>query len=98
MAVAISYITSEYAKIIRKELRVNSNPDDDYGKIISFETIDVEKSVYSKESVLEMLNDYFSQEVSDRILSFWREMLVYIPFGYSLSYPPPEPNVIISKY
>jgi SNF2 family DNA or RNA helicase len=91
MAIALSLVSSDYAKILHKDLRIKSPPDE-YGKMISIETIDVEKT--SRETILESLNEYFPHEISPIILSFWKDTLIYIPFSYALSYPPEEPNVV----
>ena len=63
MAVALCSVTSDYAKILHKDLRIKTPPDE-YGKMISLETIDVDKFSYPKEEILKTLSKYFSQDIA----------------------------------
>ena len=103
MAVALSFVTSEYAKVLHKDLRVRSPPDE-YGKQISTEAVSVEK--VTREEISEILNEVLcfaqnrecttnSPEISKTILSYLGTHLIYIPLSYALSYPPEETQMII---
>jgi superfamily II DNA or RNA helicase len=92
MAVALSYVTSEFAKILHKDLRVKSPPDE-YGKQLSTEAVSVEK--VTREETSEILNDYTTKEISKTILSYLGSHLIYIPLSYALSYPPEENQIVM---